>query len=257
MTLIIGHRGAAAVAPENTLVSFARAFTDGADGVEFDVQLSGDGVPVVIHDDTPKRTALPPPGNIRWARVAAFTAAKLTRIDVGSRFNLLYPALAHESFAGATIPTLEQVFDACPRGLLYVELKCEPNEGAELARVVAKMVRERGLVERVVIESFAHDAIAEVKRVAPEIRAAALFDVSWRNLLAPAEKIIAAAQAVHANEIAPYTLLTTKRLVQLARQHNLPTVIWTADAPVWVKRAERYGIHAIITNNPARMRAAL
>src|SRR5437764_1199743 len=56
LPLIIGHRGAAAVAPENTLVSFERALRDGADGIEFDVRLASDNVPVVIHDPTLKRT---------------------------------------------------------------------------------------------------------------------------------------------------------------------------------------------------------
>ncbi|MDQ3754751.1 MAG: glycerophosphodiester phosphodiesterase, partial [Acidobacteriota bacterium] len=56
--LIIGHRGASAVAPENTLGAFARALDDGADGIEFDVRLARDGVPIVIHDATLKRTAL-------------------------------------------------------------------------------------------------------------------------------------------------------------------------------------------------------
>lgn len=257
MTLIIGHRGAAAVAPENTLVSFRRAFADGADGVEFDVQLSGDGAAVVFHDYTPARFMVNPTGKrVRWTRITQMATAELAQIDVGAWFNRRYPQAARPEYAGAGVPTLNQVFDACPRGLLYVELKCEPREGRELARKTVEIVRERELQGRVVVESFAHDAIAEVKRLAPEIRTAALFDVSWKNLTSPAEKIIAAAQAVRADEIAPYTLLTTKRLVNMALQHNLPTVVWTADAPAWAKRAQRYGVHAIITNHPARMREA-
>ena len=67
--LIIGHRGAAAVAPENTLASFTRAFADGADGIEFDVRLTRDHIPVVIHDASLKRTAA------RIGFIAALTAA--------------------------------------------------------------------------------------------------------------------------------------------------------------------------------------
>jgi glycerophosphoryl diester phosphodiesterase len=248
--LIIGHRGAAAVAPENTIVSLQRAFADGADGVEFDVQLSSDGAPVIFHDYTLKRTT----GGA--GRVTDTALADLRSLDAGSWFNRRFPTLARPEYADAGVPTLEEVFAACPRGLLYVELKCEPNEGRELARVTANIIREHGLQERVIVESFAHDAIAAVKHFAPDIRTAALFDVSWKNLTAPAEKIVAAAQAVNADEIAPYTLLTTKRLTQYALRHHLPTVIWTADAPAWAARARRYGVHAIITNSPAKMRAA-
>ncbi len=69
--LILGHRGASALAPENTIAAFARAMHDGADGVEFDVRLSRDQVPVVIHDSTLKRTGLID------SVVSALTAAEL------------------------------------------------------------------------------------------------------------------------------------------------------------------------------------
>src|SRR4051812_17116518 len=69
--LIIGHRGAAAVAPENTLVSFEKALRDGADGIEFDVRLASDDVPVVIHDATLRRTVL------RKGRVKDFSSVEL------------------------------------------------------------------------------------------------------------------------------------------------------------------------------------
>ena len=75
--LIIGHRGASALAPENTLASFSRAIADGADGFEFDVRLSRDHIPVVIHDADLKRTAH------KNSRVAALSAQELSQIDVG------------------------------------------------------------------------------------------------------------------------------------------------------------------------------
>src|SRR5947209_11431709 len=122
--LIIGHRGAAAIAPENTLVSFTRAFADGADGIDFDVRLTRDHIPVVIHDATLRRTAA------RTGFIAALTAAELAATDVGSWFNRRFPARARAEHAGASVPTLAQVLElAQPRGgLLYVELKCEPGD---------------------------------------------------------------------------------------------------------------------------------
>ncbi|HET6851924.1 MAG TPA: glycerophosphodiester phosphodiesterase family protein, partial [Pyrinomonadaceae bacterium] len=79
--LIIGHRGASAVAPENTIAAFKEAIAVGADGVEFDVRLTRDRVPVVIHDSTLRRTA----GLQR--RVADLTWAELEQVDVGSWFD--------------------------------------------------------------------------------------------------------------------------------------------------------------------------
>src|SRR3954452_12059164 len=75
--LIIGHRGAAAVAPENTLVSFERALRDGADGIEFDVRLARDGVPVIIHDATLRRTGL------RKGLVKNFPSTELSAMNAG------------------------------------------------------------------------------------------------------------------------------------------------------------------------------
>ena len=110
--LIFGHRGAAAVAPENTLVSFQAAFDAGAAGIEFDVQLAADGEPVCLHDETPTRTAALPDGirTARWARVTDCAAAELQKIDVGTWFNAKFPGLAKSEFAGAGIPTLREVF---------------------------------------------------------------------------------------------------------------------------------------------------
>ena len=84
LPLIIGHRGSSALAPENTLAAFRHAIADGADGIEFDVRLSSDGVAVVIHDPTLERTGL------LKHRVSHVTAADLQTTDVGTWFgNLL------------------------------------------------------------------------------------------------------------------------------------------------------------------------
>jgi glycerophosphoryl diester phosphodiesterase len=245
--LIIGHRGAAAVAPENTIVSLQRAFADGADGVEFDVQLARDGAPVIVHDYTLRRTTG------RAGRVGDFTAAELGALDAGSWFNRRHPARARDEYAAARIPTLDEVFAACPQGLLYLEMKCAPGAGRYLAAAVARAVREHEAAGRVLAESFAHDAIVELKRLAPEIRTVALFDFTpWRALRASA-RLVAEALACGASEIAPHTTLATRRLVAAARDAGLKTIVWTADRPSWVARARRLGLHAVITNHPARL----
>src|SRR6185312_12061571 len=98
--------GASALAPENTLAAFATALRDGADGIEFDVRLSSDGVPVVIHDATLGRTAM-----IKTA-VSALTAAELCTVEVGSWFNRKFSHLARPEFAREPVPTLAQVFES-------------------------------------------------------------------------------------------------------------------------------------------------
>src|SRR5688500_15232326 len=99
--LIVGHRGASAGAPENTLAAFRRAIDDGAEGLEFDVRLSRDGVPVVIHDETLLRT-----GRVRHL-VSELTADELSKVDVGSWFRGQAGNAESKKFANERVPSLE------------------------------------------------------------------------------------------------------------------------------------------------------
>jgi glycerophosphoryl diester phosphodiesterase len=248
---IIGHRGASAAAPENTLVAFERAFSDGADGIEFDVRLAHDNVPVVIHDATLKRTAL------REGSVAQLSSAELSKTDVGTWFNLRHPTGARAEYAQARVPTLAQVLELYGTGdsRLYVEMKCEAGESRSLAAEVARLIRERSSHTSVVVESFALDAIAEIKRLDARIRTAALFEPSLTRPRPSTRKLIELAANCEANEIALHRMLATRRVVEDARRQGLQVVVWTVDSPSWIERAITFGISALITNNPARMRA--
>ncbi|HEX7997806.1 MAG TPA: glycerophosphodiester phosphodiesterase family protein [Pyrinomonadaceae bacterium] len=251
--LIIGHRGASAVAPENTLAAFERALTDGADGIEFDVQLASDRVPVVIHDATLRRTGL------REGSVATLSSSELSKVDVGTWFNLRYPTQAQPAYAAERIPTLARVFELMKerRVVLYVEMKCTEFESNELAAGVARLVRAYALVDRVVVESFTLEAIAALKQQAPGIRTAALFEPKLSRPIPFARKLVERAIHYRADEIALHRTLATRRVIEAARCRGLNVVVWTVDNPAWVKRGRELGVHALITNKPAQMRARL
>lgn len=252
LPLILGHRGASSFAPENTLAAFERALTDGADGVEFDVRLARDDVPVVIHDATLRRTSG------LDARVASLSSSELSAIAVGSWFNRRFPARAVETYERETVPTLAQVFaHIAPRSrLLYVELKCEAAEASALVECVAAEVRAHGLEERVIVGSFMLDAVAEAKRIAPELHTAAAFERRFgRPLLAP-RTLLRQALACRADALALARSLVSRRTIEAAHARGLQTVIWTVDHPSWIKRAAALGLRAVITNDPARMCAA-
>jgi glycerophosphoryl diester phosphodiesterase len=250
--LIIGHRGASAVAPENTLAAFERALDDGADGIEFDVRLARDGVPIVIHDATLRRTA-----GID-AQIAALSSSDLSAIDVGSWFNRRRPARASDAYACETIPSLARVFEAvAPRcRLLYVELKCDAQETNSLVERVVAEVRAHKLERRVVIESFTLAAVAEAKRLAPELRASAAFERRPGRPLPTARTLLKRARDCRADELALARSLVSRRTVEAARAHGLQTVVWTVDHPSWAGRACALGLRAVITNDPAKMCAA-
>jgi glycerophosphoryl diester phosphodiesterase len=248
--LILGHRGASAVAPENTLAAFARAISDGADGIEFDVRLSRDGVPVVIHDATLKRTGLID------RSVSELTAAKLQEIDVGKWFAESRP-IPQTEFLGEKLPTLAQVFELfrTTNGLLYIEMKCDKHAGTALAAKVVRLTRESGMVRQVVVESFDHSAIAAVKKIDSGVRTAALFEPKLTRPISTVRrlKMVEVAVDVGADEIALHHTLVSVRTIEKAKQAGLETVVWTVDDPVWIARARSLGVKALIANDPASM----
>ncbi|MEA2173054.1 MAG: glycerophosphoryl diester phosphodiesterase [Blastocatellia bacterium] len=250
--LIIGHRGASAHAPENTLVAFALAFEAGADGIEFDVRLARDQVPVVIHDANLRRTAL------KEGSIAALSSTELCKTDVGSWFNLRHPSRARAGFTGTNIPTLSQVFEMYGgRATLYVELKCEAGEINALASEVAALINSHSLTEHVVVKSFTLDAIREIKRLDARIRTAALFERKLTRPAPSARRIIEDALACGADQLSLQRTLASRRMLDEAMRRGLKTVVWTVDDPAWIERARRAGVHALITNDPAMMRDAL
>jgi len=247
--LIIGHRGASATAPENTMISFERAMDDGADGIEFDVQLARDGVPVVIHDASLKRTGL------RSARVAELSSGELEKLDVGTWFNLRNPARARQEYRAATVPTLAGVLEYFRRRetVLYIEMKCSNRDSYTLASEVVRLINENQLANRAVVESFALDSIRDVRRIDPAIRTAALFEPKISRPVRSKLRMIERALNYDANEIALHRTLASARTIEEAKRHGLHVVVWTVDHPSWVGKSIKNGIHAIITNEPARM----
>ena len=252
--LIIGHRGASAHAPENTIAAFEQALAGGADGVEFDVRLARDRVPVVIHDATLRRTCL------REGLVESLASDELRTLDAGTWFNRRNPGLARTSFARERVPLLAEVLERFGRRarVLYVELKCDdPALSPPLARAVVELVRARGLTDRVVVKSFAHDTIAEVGRLAPEVRTAALFDRKWSRPVVPARKIIVEAARCGADEISLHRSLLRRPTVEAVLERGFGVLVWTVDSPFWLRRALALRLRAAITNRPAEMHAAL
>ena len=221
---------------------------DGADGIEFDVQLSSDGVPVVIHDSTLVRTA-----SIKKP-VARLSAAELALIDVGSWFSRQHKINA--DYSGERLPHLHQVLNFFKQrnALLYLEMKSESGELA-LATAVAQAIQNESMEEKIIVSSFDMSLIREIKRIDKSIRTAALFEpkLSRPFDLVRKKKLIDIARVNRADEIAIHYRLTSTRIVEEARQSQLPVVIWTVDNPVWIDRAQMLGIKALMTNNPAVM----
>lgn len=172
------HRGASALEPENTLTAFARAAEVGADGIELDVQLSADGVavvlhnPVLYHDGAVFYLRRPEDREVRPVRVATVDAAELTTEPI------VFPDGRRDR-----LPRFEEVLAALPDWIwLDVELKAGWTYDARLSGVVASLLRERP--ERCLVSSFDHVVLAEMHRRAPEVPRAALCDARLVDPLA-------------------------------------------------------------------------
>ena len=231
--LIIGHRGASAVAPENTIAAFREAISAGSDGIEFDVRLTCDGVPVVIHDNTLRRTT-------RLAHaIADLTWAELENLKV-------------------EVPSLEQLFTLFKPNdlLLFLEMKVDSaSEHAPLAAACCKLIRDYDFKQRTIIECFDLRALEIVKDIDSEIRTAALFHRTVSSPSLSDQRIIDQAKAVGASAVALHHKLTREPLVAKAIEANLQVAVWTVDDPAWIARARSLGIEALITNDPAAMLA--
>lgn len=250
LPLIIGHRGASAIAPENTLAAFKRAIQDGADGIEFDVQLSLDDMPVVIHDAKLARTGLID------GVVAELSAEVLAQTDVGSWFSQR-PNAHDVDFSNEKLPSLQQVFDlfADSDALLYLEMKSRPGDKKRLAAEVAGAIRKHAIAERVIVSSFNLELVQGVKAIDSAIRTAALFEprVSRPATLVRRIKLVELAKACGADEICLHHTLASRRLTEQAKTAQLEVVVWTVDNPDWIERARSRGVKALITNDPASM----
>jgi glycerophosphoryl diester phosphodiesterase len=214
--LIIGHRGASVVALENTLPAFEAAIAAGADGVEFDVRLSSDGVPVIIHDDTLTRTH------------------RVRRRVVDLRV---------EELRSVGVPSLRELFELMAGNGLLLCLEIKSRE-PEVAEICCRMVREFGIEERVIVECFDLNVLRNV-----DLRTAALFEPRMYT----EQSVIDRTLAVGATVLALHHRMAKPSLVEKAKLAELTVVVWTVDDPVWLTRARTMGIDALITNDPARM----
>jgi glycerophosphoryl diester phosphodiesterase len=249
--LIIAHRGASALAPENTLAAFQKARHDGAEGIEFDVRLSKDSVPVVFHDHGLKRICR------REGRVSDFTAAELQNFDAGSWFNIRHPRKADKKFPSETIPTFAQLLDFLKgyKGLLYVEMKCRERDIVPLAEAVCRIIEKNAFLPQIKLHSFKLRAIAHAKKILPEVRTAALFQPKINTILRGKLRLLEKAERYSADELSLHYSLATRKMIEKAKEKGFPVTIWTADNAAWIKRARDLGIDAIITNDPARLLA--
>jgi glycerophosphoryl diester phosphodiesterase len=241
---VIGHRGAAGAAPENTLESLRLAVVEGADAVEFDVRLSAEGVPVLLHDPVLDRTTN------GGGPVAGRNTNQLAELDAGYRFTpdggVTFPWRAR----GVRVPALRSVLSALSTVPLLIELKT-----VDAAAPVLRLLLEHEAAERVVVASFLEAALAPFR--ATPIPTSASRPRIFRRWLLSALRLPWPRGPDRAYSVPDRyrdrVSVPTPGFIRAARRSGCPVHVWTVDDPARAAVLWGLGACGMISNFPARL----
>ncbi|MEK7240877.1 MAG: glycerophosphodiester phosphodiesterase family protein [Gemmatimonadota bacterium] len=241
--LVIAHRGNSRHAPEDTMESFRQGLALGADGIEFDVRLSADGVPVVIHDRTLDRTTS------GTGLVADRTFDELRALDAGYRFTRDGGRTFPYRGRGMRIPALDEVLEAFPATACIIELKT-PTATAALARAL----EAHDARERVVAGSFLDEALAPLRgrgflltASRPEVIRLYARALTLRGAGTPSYQACSVPPWFHG---LPVPVLQFARML---RGCGIPTHVWTVNDVRQARRLWAGGVNAILSDDPGAM----
>ncbi|MDE2891358.1 MAG: glycerophosphodiester phosphodiesterase family protein [Chloroflexota bacterium] len=230
--LVIAHRTTMGHAPENTLAGIRRALDMGCDGVEIDVRLCADGVPVLIHDDQLDRTTN------AIGRIADMTLAELQDVDAGN---------------GERIPTLREALELVRgRMLLIVELKVTPGDDvAALSDAVLAEIERADPLPWSWLWSFDSETVIELaNRARPGRRIAHL-------CLSPTPDIWRIAAEHRLDGISMHGSGLTAENVAACQAHDMATFVWTVNEPADIQQCIELGATGIVSDYPERIQSAL
>jgi glycerophosphoryl diester phosphodiesterase len=240
--LVFAHRGGSKLRPENTIAAFDHGLALGANGLEFDVRLSSDGVPMVHHDETLDRTTS------GTGPLSSHSAAALELLDAGHHFRDISGVPWRDQ--GCRIPRLEAVLARYPGIPIIMELK---GDDLEVARRAVALVRGAGAIDRVCFAGF-NDAVLRAARAegADVVSSAAREEIRWflyRSWAAMAPRQTAY-QAFQVPEKAGATRVVSQRFVRAAARAGLPVAVWTVDEPADMQRLLAWGVRGLISDRP-------
>lgn len=257
--LNIGHRGASGYAPEHTLAAYDLAIKLGADYIEQDLQLTRDGVLLVLHDATLDRTARPTaesePGDCTGP-VIEKTLEQIKTCEVGSWFNEEYPQYAKDEYVGLEIPTLEEVFERYRKSVnYYIETK-NPGAAPGMEEELLRLMGEYGLTKpaadrwQVLIQSFSPASLQKIHTLDPSLPLIQLYSSSETSETIRAQLDLTKEYAVG---IGPSKTDVDAALVEAAHGRCLDIHPYTVNEPAEMEGLIRLGVDGMFTNFPDRL----
>jgi glycerophosphoryl diester phosphodiesterase len=242
---VVGHRGNAGHAPENTIESFRQGLAAGAECLEMDVHLSADGQVVVIHDPTLDRTT------DRNGAVAELSVDQIRAADAGARFSRDSVSFPYRG-QGIRVPTFDEVLRAFPNVPLLIEIKTSRASAA-----LRQLIEQHGAAERCIVESFDNTALepfqgsrialgastADVKRLLHRV-------ITRRRVTSLPYSFMCIPRYLHGLRIPIGSLAT------ITQPAGCLVHVWTVNDPAVARRLRRVGVHGIISDDPGLMRRA-
>lgn len=224
-TLVIAHRGASMVAPENTMAAIRRAVADGADWVEIDVQETADGQVVVFHDSDFKRLAG------ESLTIWDVQSSQLPGLDIGSWFA--------PEFASETTPTLRQVLELCRnRSGVLIELKYYGHD-QQLEQRVIDIVEDAGMQQQVMVMSLSYEGVQKVRKLRPDWKIGLLSTVALGDIT-----------QLDVDFLGLNSRAATKALIHRAHSHDMEIYVWTVNDPIDISTMASRGVDGLITDAP-------
>lgn len=265
--LVIAHRGARSIAPENTLLAAQKAYEIGADMWELDVAMTYDGELVVIHDDTLTRTSNAAevyPKMMPW-NVRQFTLAELKKLDFGSWYIQTDPfgrikdgsvsAADQQEMKGLQIPTLEEAlqFTKDHHWRVNVEIKDlsrTPGDAVVVEKVIG-LIEKLGMTQDVIVSSFKHEYLTQAKTINPQIVTAALVE----------EKVddpIALVKSLNAQALNPgIKVIGDLSKIRVLRDAGIDVYVWTVNDVPTMQKLIAAGVSGIFTDDPLLLKNVL
>lgn len=227
---ITAHRGGARKAPENTLSALAYAKEQRADYAEIDVQETKEGVVVLLHDTSLKRTT----GVNK--KIWELNYFQLQELDAGAHFG--------KEFKGERIPTLQQAVDFCGNELqLNVEIKYN-GENQDIVKRVVKIFETNDIVDTAILSSMNYNFLREAKELNPDIRTSYVMSMSYGSMI----------DLVYADYVSIKSTYITKELVEETHAMGKSIHAWTVNTQWGMERMHFYGVDNLITDDPALAR---
>jgi glycerophosphoryl diester phosphodiesterase len=224
--LLIAHRGASNIAPENTMKAFRMAIDLNADGIEFDVRKSKDGELVIIHDNNVLRTTH------RFGFINRMNLNKIKSLDAGE---------------GERIPTLSEMSSSVKgKVTLMCELKVH-----DITEKVANVLKNADLIESTIVISFKHNELLKIQKIEPNIRIGSIIPSGkgWLTNWYEKKKAILFASSHGFFSINTFYLIVNQKFVDFAHYHGLKVFPWTVNSKRTIIKLIHMGVDGILTNN--------